>query len=141
DLLGATAHHPAMLFYLDNWLSTAEGAHFRKSSGLNENYARELLELHTVGVDAGYTQDDVRETARAFTGWSIEVQKNAKQGEFTFRPRAHDGDEKKVFGLTLAAGGGADDGERVLDYLAEHPATARFIATKLCRKFVADEPP
>lgn len=158
DLLGATAHHPAMLFYLDNWMSVRDGfelprnrkalvaqanganpAGFQMPKGLNENYGRELLELHTMGVNGGYTQDDVREVARAFTGWSIE--KPQKQGEFRYRPFAHDNGPKVVLGQELPAGGGPNDGERVLDLLARHPATARFIATKLCRKFVADDPP
>ena len=144
ELLGATAHHPAMLFYLDNWLSIRELDPSRTKpgspkAGLNENYARELLELHTVGVNGGYTQQDVRETARCFTGWSIE-QPNRK-ATFVFRARAHDPGPKHVIGLSISRGGGASDGEAALDYLAVHPATARFIATKLCRKFVSDNPP
>ncbi len=143
ELLGATAHHPAMLFYLDNWASTREGLAPRRRDGkgprgLNENYARELLELHTLGVEGGYTQEDVREVARAFTGWSID---SPSRGGFRFRPAAHDGGGKRVLGLELPAGGGMDDGERVLDLLAAHPATARFLSKKLCQKFVSDEPP
>jgi hypothetical protein len=139
DLLGATARHPAMLVYLDNFRSVADGAPGKgKARGLNENYARELLELHTLGVEGGYTQADVREVARAFTGWTI----NQPDGEaaFVFRPRQHDTGPKTVLGTTLYAGGEAD-GERVLDLLAAHPSTARFIATKLARRFVADTPP
>jgi len=145
ELLGATAHHPAMLFYLDNWLSTREGDNPRRrkdgkgQTGLNENYARELLELHTLGVQGGYTQQDVREVARCFTGWSIE--KPREVGTFVFRPRAHDPGPKTVLGITLPPGGGLEDGERVLDLLANHPSTAHFIARKLSQKFVADDPP
>jgi uncharacterized protein (DUF1800 family) len=150
DLLGATARHPAMLFYLDNWLSVAPQADAappatatapkqgKRSKGLNENYARELLELHTLGVDGGYTQDDVRETARAFTGWTIDHPQGV--AEFVFRPRKHDRGDKTVLGHLLQAGG-MRDGEEVLDVVAAHPSTARFIAKKLCRKFVADAPP
>jgi uncharacterized protein (DUF1800 family) len=131
ELLGAVAHHPAMLFYLDNWLS--------KRDGLNENYARELLELHTLGVNGGYTQTDVREVARCFTGWSINMPRYL--GEFFYRRPAHDPGAKLVLGLSIAAGGDQEDGERVLDLLANHPSTAHFIATKLIRKFVSDQPP
>lgn len=150
DLLGATAKHPAMLWYLDNWMSVRDGFEPPRGfpgadtlpRGLNENYARELLELHTVGVDAGYTQDDVREAARALTGWSIEArEKSPGFGEFVFRPRVHDAGEKRVFGLALPAGGGQDDGEKLLDSLARHPATAHHVAKKLCQRFVADAPP
>jgi uncharacterized protein (DUF1800 family) len=144
DMLGATAKHPAMLVYLDNWMSVRDGARvpgLKKALGLNENYARELLELHTVGVGAGYTQDDVREAARVLTGWSLEGRRGEDRGEFMYRALAHDTGEKNVFGLHLAAGGQMDDGERLLDYLAQHPATARHLALKLCQKFVADDPP
>ena len=111
----------------------------RKPRGLNENYARELMELHTLGVDGGYTQKDVQEVARAFTGWTIA---NPRQGGgFVFDPRMHDDGEKIVLGHKIKAGGGQHDGEEVLDILASHPATARFIATKLVRRFVADEAP
>jgi len=144
ELLGATAHHPAMLFYLDNWLSVREPDPSRAKpgsprAGLNENYARELLELHTVGVNRGYTQQDVSETARCFTGWSIE--QPDRKATFVFRDRAHDPGPKRVMRLSIPRGGGVSDGEAVLDYLALNPATARFIATKLCRKFVSDNPP
>ena len=155
-LLGATAKHPAMLVYLDNWLSTRDGFDLKDYGrgrklagagkqtvfGLNENYARELLELHTVGVEAGYTQHDVREAARALTGWSLELRERADDfGGFIYRDVAHDKGPKHVFGLALDAGGRQDDGERLLDYLALHPATARFLALKLCRRFVSDTPP
>ena len=111
----------------------------RAPRGLNENYARELMELHTLGVDGGYTQKDVTEVARAFTGWTIE---NPRQGSgFRFEPRMHDAGAKVVLGHTIKAGGGESDGEQVLDILAAHPSTARFIATKLARRFVSDVPP
>jgi uncharacterized protein (DUF1800 family) len=106
--------------------------------GLNENYARELMELHTLGVDGGYTQKDVTEVARAFTGWTI---RNPRvRGEFVFEPRLHDSREKTVLGHKIH-GGGMRDGEEVLDILAAHPSTARFISTKLARRFVSDAPP
>src|SRR5882724_1877112 len=146
DLLGATAHSPAMLFYLDNWRSSVPRPYAATKTkpagidgGLNENYARELMELHTLGVDGGYTQKDVLEVARCFTGWTI--QKPNEQGLFLYRPGLHDDGEKIVLGHRILAGGGIADGERVLDILAKHPATARFIATKLARRFISDEPP
>jgi Protein of unknown function (DUF1800) len=129
DLLEAVAKSPAMLFYLDNWRSRADG--------LNENYGRELLELHTLGVDGGYTQADVINVARAFTGWSIDRQ----TGSFVFRPGFHDTQAKLVLGHTLPAGRGIEDGEEVLDIVAHEPATAQFIARKLCIRFVNDSPP
>jgi uncharacterized protein (DUF1800 family) len=158
DLLGATAHSPAMLFYLDNWQSavpksdrsSGRGQIMRRrgmpgaaqpnrpARGLNENYARELMELHTLGVDGGYTQKDVQEVARAFTGWTIDMPRQG--GGFRFEPRIHDEGEKVVLGHRIKAGG-KKDGEEVLDILAAHPSTARFIATKLARRFVADAPP
>ena len=107
--------------------------------GLNENYARELMELHTLGVDGGYTQKDVQEVARAFTGWTIANPRLG--GTYRFEPRLHDDGEKVVLGHRIKAGGGRKDGDEVLDLLARHPSTARFIATKLARRFVADEPP
>jgi uncharacterized protein (DUF1800 family) len=111
----------------------------RRPRGLNENYARELMELHTLGVDGGYTQKDVQEVARAFTGWTIA---NPRQGGgFAFEPRMHDDGEKIVLGHKIKAGGGKHDAEQVLDILAAHPSTAHFIATKLARRFVADQPP
>jgi uncharacterized protein (DUF1800 family) len=115
------------------------GAPGAPRAGLNENYARELLELHTLGVDGGYTQQDVTEVARAFTGWSIDRPRDGAR--FVFRPATHDPGAKTVLGHRLGAGGGQRDGDRVLDLLVRHPATARFIATKLVRRFVADEPP
>jgi uncharacterized protein (DUF1800 family) len=185
DLVGATAHSPAMLFYLDNWQSTAapeartsndmqrrpppvrnpsfagqrprlvpNRPRIRPSDdgmpmvdqrppprrrGLNENYARELMELHTLGVDGGYTQKDVQEVARAFTGWTISAPRQG--GTFRFDPRMHDDGDKAVLGHVIKAGGGKSDGEQVLDILVKHPSTARFVATKLARRFVADDPP
>jgi uncharacterized protein (DUF1800 family) len=143
DMLGATAKHPAMLFYLDNWLSSAAGARGaqrakRRSNGINENYARELLELHTLGVDGGYTQQDIVNIAKAFTGWSMQP----RQGSgFMFLAPRHDRGEKTVLGHTIKAGGGGDDGERVLDIVAAHPSTARHLAMKLAVRFVSDNPP
>ncbi len=107
--------------------------------GLNENYGRELLELHTLGVDGGYSQKDVVEVVRCFTGWSIDGPQQG--GGFIFRPRAHDQGHKVVLGHTIQAGGGELDGLTVLDLLARHPSTARFISAKLVRRFVSDDPP
>ena len=109
-------------------------------TGINENYARELLELHTLGVDGGYTQQDVVNLARALTGWTIGRPRSAEAGQFWFNPRMHDPGDKVVLGQKIK-GAGIEDGERVLDLLARHPSTARFIATKLARRFVSDEPP
>jgi uncharacterized protein (DUF1800 family) len=154
DMLRATAQHPAMLVYLDNYLSTAaDPADPDAKGGLNENYARELLELHTLGVDGGYTQQDVVEVARAFTGWTISggatpervvVNRALADGGaigFEFQAGRHDRGEKVMLGHTLAAGRGIEDGLDVLSFLAAHPSTAQFIATKLVRHFVADLPP
>jgi len=145
DLLGATAKHPAMLFYLDNAGSVAVDSTRplprTRERGLNENYARELLELHTLGVDGGYTQDDVVAVARALTGWSFTRPNPRSQTTgFVFRPMLHDRGEKVVLGHRLPAGRGIEDGEEVLDIVASHPATARFIAFKLVERFVSDEP-
>ena len=107
--------------------------------GLNENYARELMELHTLGVDGGYTQQDIIEVARCLTGWTIS--RPRQDGEFRFARMLHDDGEKTVLGHKIEAGGGIRDGERVLEILARHPSTARFIALKLARRFVSDEPP
>ncbi|BCS35825.2 hypothetical protein TBR22_A50590 [Luteitalea sp. TBR-22] len=138
DMLGAVAGSPAMLFYLDNWQSSAPGTRTRRGPmGLNENYARELLELHTLGVEGGYTQQDVVEVARAFTGWTIREPRRG--GEAVFDPRRHDTGRKTVLGQALAPGG-RDEGERVLDMLARHPATARHLARKLAVRFVSDTP-
>jgi uncharacterized protein (DUF1800 family) len=140
DLLGATAAHPAMLFYLDNYLSTVSRTDPRTGrliQGLNENYGRELMELHTVGVDAGYTQEHVFDAARCFTGWTIDQ----RQGVHVYRAQNHDTGAKNVFGLNVPAGGQREDGERLLDYLAEHPSTALFVSRKLLQRFVSDDPP
>lgn len=150
DLLGATAKDPAMLFYLDNWQSVSPGAQsafprrgqFRGKQGrrgLNENYARELMELHTLGAEGGYTQRDITEVARCFTGWTM---RQAQQGGgYFFNARVHDGGEKVVLGVRIPAGGGEKDGERVLDILARHPSTAKFISRELAQKFISDDPP
>jgi uncharacterized protein (DUF1800 family) len=144
DMLLATARHPAMLYYLDNWQSQVPrddnpvppGV---RRPGLNENYGRELLELHTLGVDGGYTQDDVIAVARAFSGWTIyDPQKFA---EFQFNPAVHDRKEKVVLGHTIPAMGGEHDALEVIDILAHHPSTAKFISKKLAQRFIADDPP
>jgi uncharacterized protein (DUF1800 family) len=181
DLLEADAKSPAMLFYLDNWLSADPNAAERvqaqrqdaaaqramrrarrpglfggfpppppparnaktpnanankRERGLNENYGRELLELHTLGVDGGYTQQDVINVARAFTGWTID-----RDNRFRFVPALHDTGAKIVLGHTIKAGGGIDDGEKVLDIIASHPATAHHIAYQLAQRLVSDQPP
>ncbi|MGL6281537.1 MAG: DUF1800 domain-containing protein [Microcoleaceae cyanobacterium] len=140
DLLGATAKHPAMLFYLDNWLNTAPGSKGVKGNfkGLNENYARELMELHTLGVDGGYTQQDIISLAKILTGWGIE----RRQGNtgFIFDSDRHDFSDKIFLGKTIK-GSGLLEGEQALDLLAKHPATARHISYKLAQYFVADQPP
>ncbi len=134
DLLHASAKSPSMLFYLDNFLNQA--------SAPNENYARELMELHTLGVDGGYTEEDVKEVARCFTGWTIRFpgDSSGDYGTFVYIDTIHDNGEKSVLGNTIAAGGGQGDGEQVLDILAAHPSTAKFIANKLCRRFISDDP-
>jgi uncharacterized protein (DUF1800 family) len=149
DLLEATAKSPAMLFYLDNWQSVGADSRAARRNlvdnpraqrrGLNENYGRELMELHTLGVDSGYTQKDVTEVARCFTGWTI--QQPQLGGTFLFNPRMHDYGEKVVLGVRIPAGGGIEDGEKVLDILARHPSTARHISKELATRFVADHPP
>jgi uncharacterized protein (DUF1800 family) len=201
DLLLATAESPAMLFYLDNWLSFAADAREprparppanakpapganpapppaaaappaqspkvdapatpaptqpqanpepaktpappkpapQRKRDINENYARELMELHTLGVEGGYTQKDVQEVARCFTGWTID--RPYQGGTFVFRPWMHDAGSKIVLGVTIPAGGGISDGLRVIDILSRHPSTAHFIAQKLCERFVSDTPP
>ena len=208
DLLRATAESQAMLYYLDNWLSSspdakqprppspprpqngqppgpAPGANPRppgnvmpatsddpsgammakkegdpiqqsairnpqssppppprppaRKPGINENYARELMELHTLGVDGGYTQKDVQEVARCFTGWTID--RPFQGGSFVYRPWMHDDGAKTVLGVAIPAGGGVNDGLRVIEILSKHPSTARFISKKLCQRFVSDNPP
>jgi len=144
DLLEATAKSPAMLFFLDNFESVrpdldANNAKRKVKRGLNENYARELMELQTLGVNGGYTQKDVTEVARCFTGWSIRAPRQG--GGFFFNDGLHDKGEKVVLGNVIPAGGGIEDGERVLDILAHHPSTAHFISKELAQRFVADDPP
>jgi len=170
DLVNATAQSPAMLFYLDNFLSADPNAAQHQAAeramrqqtrrrpygypprpqpqqgqnkkpqqrGLNENYGRELMELHTLGVDGGYTQKDVTEVARAFTGWTID--KPREYPQFKFDERVHDPDPKIVLGRKIRAGG-IKDGEEVIALLSKNPNTARFISTKLARRFVSDAPP
>ncbi len=133
DLLHASARSPAMLYYLDNYTNIA--------SGPNENYARELMELHTLGVDGGYTEADVRDVARCFTGWTIPRVFEYSLTGYVFRNQFHDDGAKRVLGMDIAAGGGEQDGVRVLDLLATHASTARFVSSKLARRFVADAPP
>ncbi len=150
DLLGATARHPAMLNYLDNASSVRAGFRIPSSialpdgflppQGLNENYARELLELHTLGVDGGYTQGDVTELARIFTGWSFDRRNPGATDAFRFYPARHDDGPKRLMGLDVP-GGGQRQGEWALDVLARHPSTARHVARKLAGAFVADVPP
>jgi uncharacterized protein (DUF1800 family) len=162
DLLLATARHPAMLYYLDNWESVAPDSFTvgpfaprrgnfngvpnsvipnglqRLSHGLNENYGREIMELHTLGVKGGYTQADVIAVARCFTGWTV---RNPENPEFVFAPFMHDFGEKTVLGHRIPAGGAEEDGLKVIDILAHHPSTAKFISLGLARHFVADNPP
>jgi uncharacterized protein (DUF1800 family) len=162
DLLLATARHPAMLYYLDNWESVGPDSFTvgpfaprrgtlngvpnsiipnglqRLAHGLNENYGREVMELHTMGVKGGYTQADVIAVARCFTGWTV---RNPENPEFIFAPFMHDFGEKTVLGHKIAAGRGEEDGLQVIDILAHHPSTAKFISLGLARHFVADHPP
>jgi uncharacterized protein (DUF1800 family) len=128
DLLLASARSPAMLAYLDNQVNVSGIA--------NENYARELMELHTLGVGGGYTQRDVQEVARCFTGWGIEDRFLMPKGKFRFDPDRHDTGAKTVFGIGIPAGRGIEDGERVIELLSLHPNTAKFVCGKLCRFFL-----
>ena len=163
DMLEASATSPAMLIYLDNAQNSLQrnltplqqrlaamyinmvAGNFadqipkpgKKVGGINENYAREIMELHTLGVDGGYTQKDVEEVARCFTGWTL----NRKTGDFVFRPRQHDEGEKFVLGHDIPAGGGMQDGETVLDILASSPSTAHHLSLELCQRFISDTPP
>jgi len=167
DLLAATAHSPAMLFYLDNWESVGPKSELalygpqrrrpyrrgpfgmqrvpprpqgnkNRPSGLNENYAREIMELHTLGVDGGYTQKDVTELAKVLTGWSID--KPQQGGGFKFNERAHEPGPKFIFGQRVN-GNGEKEGTEMLEVLAHHPSTAKFISRKLAMRFVSDNPP
>ncbi len=152
DLLLATARSPAMLSYLDNTQSVAAAENRpgapplppipfagKPHPGLNENYARELLELHTMGVDGGYSQGDVTELARVLTGWSVAPPEEG--GGFLFRFAVHDVCPKTILARKLTEGRGIDEGEEMIDFLARHPATARHISWKLCHRFVRDDPP
>jgi len=167
DLLVATAQSPAMLFYLDNWLSVGPNSDFAngipkrnnnynwrrpprpprpapvkqakgKRSGLNENYGRELMELHTLGVNGGYTQNDVTEAARVLTGWTLKQPREG--GGFVFEERMHEPGDKRVLGHRIKSGG-EKEGRDLLHLLARHPSTAKFISTKLAMRFVSDDPP
>jgi len=162
DILAATAKSPAMLFYLDNWQSVGPNSDLalygqqrrigrrgrfarprpqqakNRPSGLNENYAREIMELHTLGVDGGYTQKDVTELAKVLTGWSIEQPQLG--GGFRFNERAHEPGPKYVLGRKIGEHG-EKEGEEMLDVLAHHPSTAKFISRKLAMRFVSDNPP
>jgi uncharacterized protein (DUF1800 family) len=159
DLLVATAKSPAMLFYLDNWLSVGPDSEIalgiaphrrgygpgpqgrpkgKQASGLNENYGRELMELHTLSVSGGYTQKDVTEVAKVFTGWTLEQPK--KGGDFRFEPRMHEPGDKMVLGHRIKQNG-ENEGLEVLHLLAHNPKTARFISQKLAMRFVSDNPP
>jgi uncharacterized protein (DUF1800 family) len=144
DLLGATARHPAMLFYLDNWQNSAPNFNRKKGrpQGLNENYARELMELHTLGVDGGYKQDDVIALAKILTGWGFKQpgQKVPDGYTFQFNKNRHDFGNKIFLGQDIL-GSGIDEGDRALDMLAKHPSTARQISFKLAQYFIADNPP
>jgi uncharacterized protein (DUF1800 family) len=166
ELLAAVAQSPAMLFYLDNVQSVAPGSEpprrgnldrarksgrmrgldsamtrleARRPRGLNENYARELLELHTLGVDGGYTQKDVTEVARILTGWGIALPRDG--AGFRFHDWAHDKGGKTFMGVTFPAGRGKDEGDRLLAMLASSPATMHHVSGKLCARFVSDSPP
>jgi uncharacterized protein (DUF1800 family) len=150
DMLLASSRHPAMLLYLDQAQSAGPNslAGQRRKQGLNENLGREILELHTVGLGAGYTQADVTEFARALTGWSISRGRdapgaqndNGPVGTFMFRPNLHEPGGRRVMGRNYAEGG-EDQARAILHDLAAHPSTANHIAQKLARHFVADDPP
>ncbi len=142
DMLAAVETHPAMLIYLDNARSMgpASMAGIRQGKGLNENLAREILELHTLGVRTVYSQNDVTNFAKVITGWTAVPPKQERGGEFVFNPRMHEPGAQNVIGKTYPAGG-IEQGRAVLADVARHPATAKHVATKLVRHFVADEPP
>src|SRR6266566_7053687 len=144
DLLRATARHPAMLFYLDNWENSAPGSKMPngREAGINENYARELMELHTLGVDGGYTQDDLITLAEILTGWGLNRPRMppADRTGFYFDPSRHQWGGKRFLGRDIAPSG-VGEGVEALDILARSPATARRIAGKLAQHFIADAPP
>jgi uncharacterized protein (DUF1800 family) len=142
DLLEATAKHPAMLFYLDNWQNVAPNARNKKARGLNENYARELMELHTLGVNGGYSQDDVIALARILTGWGFRGRSKGSSEvryDFYFNDKRHDNSEKEFLGQTIE-GNGEQEVEEALDILVKSPATAKHICFQLAQYFVADDP-
>ncbi len=138
DLLKASALSPSMLWYLDGRVNQKTGPHEKP----NENYARELLELHTLGVNGGYTQQDVMEVARCLTGWTVRARNKARFaiGRVEFKPARHDDGPKSVLGVAIPAGLGSGDLDRVLAILCAHPSTARYLAEKLCRRFISDSP-
>ena len=145
DMLLAVEQHPVMLAYLDNLQSlgpNSRAGRRRKNRGLNENLAREILELHTLGVDGGYTQEDVTSLARIITGWTIANDRKipGEPGGFAYVNAMHEPGAHRLLGKSFAEDG-VEQGERALGSLASHPSTARFIASKLVRHFVADEPP
>ncbi len=137
DLIRASAVSPAMLWYLDGRANRRKDA----SEKPNENYARELMELHTLGVHGGYTQRDVMEVARCLTGWTVREKKKLFKGRVEFKSGLHDDGPKQVLGQDIPAGLGARDLDRVLEIVTSHPSTASYIAWKLCRRFIHDEPP
>ena len=136
-MLKASALSPAMLWYLDGRVNRAE----HPGQKANENYARELMELHTLGVHGGYTQHDVMEAARCLTGWTVRDKEGFFKARVEFHAQMHDNGEKQVLGRLIPAGLGGKDLDLLLDIVAHHPSTARFVAGKLCRRFIADEPP
>jgi uncharacterized protein (DUF1800 family) len=144
DMLKAVEQHPAMLFFLDNQQSLGPDSRAgqNRNRGLNENLAREIMELHTLGVGGGYTQDDVTSLARIITGWTFAGRQGqlGPPGSFVFNANAHQPGAQRVMGKIYEAGGIAQ-GEAVLADIARHPSTAKFIATKFVRHFVADDPP
>jgi len=137
EMLRASAVSPAMLWYLDGRVNRKS----QPEEKPNENYARELLELHTLGVHGGYTQQDVMEVARCLTGWTVRDRKKFFKGRVEFQARQHDDGAKRVLGVDIPAGLGARDLDRVLEIVVAHPSTAKHVAWKLCRRFIADEPP
>ena len=144
QLVSASAKHPAMSFYLDNWRNTDPNSPRARGPyrGLNENYARELMELHTMGVDGGYTQADVESLTRILTGWGLARTREASAdgSGFVFEPARHDSSNKTFLGQRIS-GGGIEEGERAIDLLVKHPSTARHISYKLAEYFVTDSPP
>ena len=140
DLLRASAVSPAMLWYLDGRVNR-HGGERGASEQPNENYARELMELHTLGVHGGYSQQDVMEVARCLSGWTVRDKKRFFKGRVEFHAREHDDGAKQVLGEEIPAGLGARDLDRVLEIVAAHPSTARHLAWKLCRRFISDDPP